>query len=65
MVFKNKDKMTTNQLSESSHILRQAMLYPASGFLTQRLQGLHKDVRDQIESKIFKISPTKLIFMLL
>ena len=46
-------------------MIRQAMLYPASSNIQQRLLGLHGNIREQIESKIFKTSVQRLIFMML
>jgi len=57
--------MTTNQTTEVLHMIRQAMLYPASSNIQQRLLGLHGNIREQIESKIFKTSVQRLIFMML
>ena len=57
--------MTTNQLSECQHMLRQAMLYPASNHVIQRLKSLDKDVKEQIEDKIFKMNASRLLFMLM
>ena len=48
--------MTTNQTTEALFMIRQTMLYPASQSITKRLLGLHGNVREQIELKIFKVS---------
>jgi len=57
--------MTTKQTSEALHMIRQTMLYPASSSIQNRLQGLHANMREQIEAKIFKTSIHRLIFMML
>jgi hypothetical protein len=65
LIYKNREKMTTNQTTETLHMIRQAMLYPANSNIQKRLQGLHENIREQIEAKIFKTSIQRLLFMML
>ena len=49
LIYKNREKMTTNQTTETLHMIRQAMLYPANSNIQKRLEGLHENIREQIE----------------
>lgn len=64
IIHKNKEKMTTNQLTEVAHMIRQVMLYPVASHLQSRLLNLHQQIREQLELKMFKISSPRLIMML-
>jgi hypothetical protein len=64
LIYKNREKMTTNQTTESLFMVRQTLLYPASQIINKRLVGLQGNIREQIEAKIFKVSHSSFKFRL-